>query len=151
MNYTWRIVSFGMLGRVALVRTDVSEELSTSIRVTRMGELRTTLAVTSTRRTRDRRNIPEDTILQSPSRKPQILHRNYIYYTVLLSRGISGKLTKTAYRPQSPVSSTDMSSALIYINFPVYVCMYVYMYVCRYVGMYVCMNACMNVCRYICM
>jgi hypothetical protein len=37
-----------MLRRVALVRTDVSEELSASfIRVTRIGELGTTLAVTS--------------------------------------------------------------------------------------------------------
>jgi hypothetical protein len=37
-----------MLHRVALVRTDVSEELSVSfIRVTRIGELGTTLAVTS--------------------------------------------------------------------------------------------------------
>jgi hypothetical protein len=37
--------------RVALVRTDVSEELSASfIRVTRIGELGTTLAVTSNRR-----------------------------------------------------------------------------------------------------
>jgi hypothetical protein len=36
-----------MLRRVALVRTDVSEELSASfIRVTRIGELGTTLAVT---------------------------------------------------------------------------------------------------------
>jgi hypothetical protein len=34
-----------MLRRVALVRTDVSEELSASIRVTRIGELETTLAV----------------------------------------------------------------------------------------------------------
>jgi hypothetical protein len=37
-----------MLRRVALVRTDASEELSASfIRVTRIGELRTSLAVTS--------------------------------------------------------------------------------------------------------
>jgi hypothetical protein len=37
-----------MLPRVILVRTDVSEELSASfIRVTRIGELGTTLAVTS--------------------------------------------------------------------------------------------------------
>jgi hypothetical protein len=37
---------------VALVRNDVSEELSASfIRVTRIGELGTTLAVTSNRRT----------------------------------------------------------------------------------------------------
>jgi hypothetical protein len=41
-----------MLRRVALVRTDVSEELSASfIRVTRIGELGTTLALTSNRRT----------------------------------------------------------------------------------------------------
>jgi hypothetical protein len=43
---------FGILRRVAAVRTDVSEELSASIiRVTRVGELGTTLAVTSNRRT----------------------------------------------------------------------------------------------------
>jgi hypothetical protein len=40
-----------MLRRMAHVRTDVSEELSASIiRVTRIGELGTTLAVTSNRR-----------------------------------------------------------------------------------------------------
>jgi hypothetical protein len=45
------MASSGMLRRVALVRTDVSEELIASIiRVTRIGELRT-LAVTSNRRT----------------------------------------------------------------------------------------------------
>jgi hypothetical protein len=44
--------SSGMLRHVALVRTDVSEELSASIiRVTRIGELGTTLAVSSNRRT----------------------------------------------------------------------------------------------------
>jgi hypothetical protein len=39
--------SSGMLRHVALVRTDVSEELSASIRVTRISELGTTLAITS--------------------------------------------------------------------------------------------------------
>jgi hypothetical protein len=40
-----------MLRRVAFVKTDVSEERSASfIRVTRIGELGTTLAVTSNRR-----------------------------------------------------------------------------------------------------
>jgi hypothetical protein len=46
------MASPGMLGLVALVRTDVSEELSAYfIRVTRIGELETTLGVTSNRRT----------------------------------------------------------------------------------------------------
>jgi hypothetical protein len=43
------MASSGMLHSVALVRTDVSEELSTSFSVTRIGELGTTLAVTSNR------------------------------------------------------------------------------------------------------
>jgi hypothetical protein len=45
------MASSGMIRRVALVRTDVSDELSAFIRVTRMGELGTTLAVTSNRLT----------------------------------------------------------------------------------------------------
>jgi hypothetical protein len=51
------MVSSGMLRRVAPVRIDVSEELRAYfIRVTRIGELETTLAITSNRRTL-RRNI----------------------------------------------------------------------------------------------
>jgi hypothetical protein len=46
------MVSSEMLRRVALVRTDVSEERGASFsRVTRIGELGTILAVTSNRRT----------------------------------------------------------------------------------------------------
>jgi hypothetical protein len=96
-----RMVSSGMLRRVALVRTDVSEEFSASfIRVTRIGELGTTLAVTSNRRTlrrydggatffrkavltrATRRNISEDCILDSSASRQgpldEILHV-YIY------------------------------------------------------------------------
>jgi hypothetical protein len=71
-----RMASSGMLRRVAVGRTDVSEELSTSfIMVTRIGELRTTLAATTNRRTlrrntrAKRRNIQEDAILHSHSRE----------------------------------------------------------------------------------
>jgi hypothetical protein len=57
------MASFGMLGRVALVRTNVSEELNVSfIRVATIGELGTTLAVTSNRRTL-RRNTNVDSCL----------------------------------------------------------------------------------------
>jgi hypothetical protein len=60
-----------MLRRVALVRTDVSEEPSASfIKVTRIGELGTTQAATSNRRTlRRNSNIPEDSILHSHRRE----------------------------------------------------------------------------------
>jgi hypothetical protein len=81
------MVSSGMLRRVALVRTDVSEELGASlIRVTRIGELGTTLAVTSNRRTlrrntKSRRNIPQDTILLSHCRENL---KSYITVTRLL-------------------------------------------------------------------
>jgi hypothetical protein len=52
-----RMLSSGMLRRVALVRTDVSEESGASfIRATRIGELGTTQAATNNRRTL-RRNI----------------------------------------------------------------------------------------------
>jgi hypothetical protein len=64
------------LRRAALVRTDVSEELSASIiRVTRTGELGITLAVTSNRGTLrrntgvTRRNIPGNGILHSHRRE----------------------------------------------------------------------------------
>jgi hypothetical protein len=46
------MASSGMLRRMALVRTDISEEhIASIIKVTRIGELRSTFAVTSNRRT----------------------------------------------------------------------------------------------------
>jgi demethoxyubiquinone hydroxylase (CLK1/Coq7/Cat5 family) len=51
------MASSGLLRWVALVRTDVSEELSASIiRVNKIGELGTMLAVTSNRRTLRKKN-----------------------------------------------------------------------------------------------
>jgi hypothetical protein len=57
-----------MLRRVTLVKTEVSEELSASfIKVTRIGELGTTLAVTSSRRTLERVSVPpKRRFLQEP-------------------------------------------------------------------------------------
>jgi hypothetical protein len=58
-----------MLRRVALVKTDISEKrIASIIRVTRIGELGATLAVTSSRRTLRSGlgfYIPEDDILHS--------------------------------------------------------------------------------------
>jgi hypothetical protein len=60
------MTSSGTLRRVALVITDVSEEPSASFfRVTRIGELGTTLAVTSNRRTL-RRNTTASFVPSSP-------------------------------------------------------------------------------------
>jgi hypothetical protein len=80
------MASSGLLRYVALVRTGVSEELSASfIRVTRIGELGTTLAVTSNRRKLRRNtvrllphgvNIPEDAILHSHRR---VNLKSYLY------------------------------------------------------------------------
>jgi hypothetical protein len=67
------MASSAMLRRVAIVRTDVLEELSaTFIRMTRISELGTKLAVSNNRHTLQRNptratwhNIPEDAILHS--------------------------------------------------------------------------------------
>jgi hypothetical protein len=52
------MASSGMLRRVALVRTDVSEErVASIIRVTRIGAMGTALAVTSNRRALRRNTV----------------------------------------------------------------------------------------------
>jgi hypothetical protein len=63
------MASYVMLRLMALVRTDVSEELSASIiRVTRIGEVETTLAVTSKRRKlrRNKKSPLQRRFLQEP-------------------------------------------------------------------------------------
>jgi hypothetical protein len=111
------MVPSGMLRRVALVRTEVSEELSAPfIRVTRIGELGTTLAATSNRRTLQRstkcvtlmkealgssetsvlrratqRNIPEDAILHS--------HRRENFKSYIMSRNLAILSTARTWSP----------------------------------------------------
>jgi hypothetical protein len=112
---TRRIMSSGILRRVALVRTEASEELSAYfIRVTRIGKLGTMLAVTNivpsspilvtlmnealsssetsvlTRATR--RNIPEDTILHSHRRENLNSYKNNKTF-VIASRTIGRSAT----------------------------------------------------------
>jgi hypothetical protein len=93
------MASSGLLRRVALVRTDVSEEPCPSfIRVTEIGELETTQAATSNRRTLrrnwyTRRNNPEDTILHSHRRE-----------------------NLKSYKPTSDVISIQYSSRLAYLT-----------------------------------
>jgi hypothetical protein len=68
-HFMWFILnlhcqSHGMLHRVALLRTDVSEELIASIiRVKRIGDLGKTLAVTNNRRTLRRNIVPSSPII----------------------------------------------------------------------------------------
>jgi hypothetical protein len=57
--------SSGMLRREDLVRTDVSKERISIIRMTRLGELGTTLAVTSNRSTLRRKNTANDVLSSS--------------------------------------------------------------------------------------
>jgi hypothetical protein len=69
------MVPSGMLRRVALVRTDVSEDPSASfIRVTKICELGTTLAATSVLTRATWRNIPEDTFLHNLDMIPTVTY-----------------------------------------------------------------------------
>jgi hypothetical protein len=78
------MVSSGMLHRVSLVRTDVSEELSTSfIRVTRLGELGTTQAISSNRR---RLLVRACVVPRSPSLVTLMKERLISYETSVLNR-----------------------------------------------------------------
>jgi hypothetical protein len=88
------MVSSGMLHRVSLVRTDVSEELNASfIRVKRIGELGT-LAVTSNRRTL-RRNVCRLLVTAS------VVPNSPILVTLMkeaLSSSVTSVLTRTTRR-----------------------------------------------------
>jgi hypothetical protein len=78
---------------MALIRTDYSEErIASIIRVTRIGELETTLAVTSNRTTLGRNNI--------------------IYYTTEFLRSVLRLIVTASIIPSSPILVTLMMEAL---------------------------------------
>jgi hypothetical protein len=94
------MASSWILRHVALVRTEVSEELSASvIRVTRIGELRTTLTVTSNRRT-----LLRMAFLRSVRRflvTASVVHSSPILVTLMkeaLSSSRTSVLSRTAWR-----------------------------------------------------
>jgi hypothetical protein len=97
------MVSSGLLRRVALVRTDVSGEPGAYfIKVTKIGELGTTQAATSNRRTlrrntktsvltrATRRNNPEDTILHGKAVVYKFTVRKQQYSLQLIRREWDG-------------------------------------------------------------
>jgi hypothetical protein len=119
------MASYRMLRRVALARTDVSEELGASfIMVTRIGELGTMLVTASvvpsspslvtlmkealsisetsvlTRATR--RNIPEDAILQFTSRKSCYKSR---VFTQLITSSVTYGLLQILLLAQTVITS----------------------------------------------
>jgi hypothetical protein len=76
-----------MLRRMSLVRTDVSEEPSSSfIRVTRIGELRTTLAATSNRRSVRRLLVTAHIVNISPIPVTLMMEALRSFYTSVLTR-----------------------------------------------------------------
>jgi hypothetical protein len=98
----------GMLRRVALVKTDVSDELSASFfRVTRIGELGTTLAVTNNQRTLPR-NMHFFAALAVTSNQ-RTLRRNAYF---LFLRSVRWLLVTASAVPSSPILVTLMKEAL---------------------------------------
>jgi hypothetical protein len=94
-----------MLRRVALVRTDVSEELSASfIRVTRIGEVGTTLALT-----RNRRTLRTNTKSNTNTKK----------YHLVFFRSVRRLLVRASVVPSSPILVTLMKEELSSSETPV--------------------------------
>jgi hypothetical protein len=109
-----------MLRSVAFVRTDVSEDLSVSfIRVTRIGELGTTQAVTSNRRTR--RNTKEELSSSETSVLTRATWRNIPEDRIRHSHRRENLKSYCAFNFTSVSRGNDDSSCNFHENFALYI------------------------------
>jgi hypothetical protein len=93
------MVSSGMLRRVALVITDVTEKLSAYfIRMTSIGELGTTLVVTSNRRTLRRNTSSVRRLLVTGLLVTASVVRNSPILVILMKEALSSSLTSVLTR-----------------------------------------------------
>jgi hypothetical protein len=78
-----------MLDLVALVRTDVSEKRSASIILTRIGEVRTTLAVTNNRRMLRRNTLVSSSLILATVMMEAVCSSETLVHTRVTRRNVS--------------------------------------------------------------
>jgi hypothetical protein len=107
------MVSFGMLCRVALVRTDVSVEPGASfIRVTRIGELGTTLAATSNRHMLRQLLVAASVVPGSPIHVTLMKEALGSTETSVLTRATWCNILKTPFFIDTTVKTSNLTKLL---------------------------------------
>jgi hypothetical protein len=134
------MVSSEMLHRVALVRTDASEELSVAfVRVTKIGELGTTLSVTSNRRTLRKNTLVFLHLLVTASVVPS----SPILVTLIkdaVSSSDTSVLTRVTRRniPEDTILQRPRTLCLVFVMTLKFVCAYAYTSNARMSSRYLC-------------
>jgi hypothetical protein len=114
------MVSSGMLRRVALVRTDVSEEPSTSFRVTRIGELGTTIAITSNLTMKNYvscdikpQSVPHRRHIASPLQSPAgLCYVRFEVFTEMTMKNASSGMLRRVALVRTEVSDKHIASII---------------------------------------